>query len=88
MSASIGRGTGNVRGHQCPRAGRTWGWHDDMVPPGDHQWPAESCTGEVVDTAAVDREELRTPCKRVAELEPEKDILRKAAAYLANEMSR
>ncbi|MDQ3576107.1 MAG: transposase [Actinomycetota bacterium] len=37
-------------------------------------------------SSAADRDGLRTLCKRVAELELEKDILRKAAAYFAQEM--
>jgi transposase len=39
-------------------------------------------------SSAADQAELRTLRKRVAELELEKDILRKAAAYFAQEMGR
>ena len=43
-------------------------------------------SGEQV--SASEREELRRLRRKVAELELEKDILRKAAAYFANEMGR
>lgn len=40
------------------------------------------------EVSASEREELRRLRRRVAELETEKDILRKAAAYFAKEMGR
>lgn len=47
---------------------------------------ADGSAGEQVN--AVEREELNRLRKRVAELELEKDILRKVAAYFAKEMGR
>ncbi len=44
--------------------------------------------GRVDEVSADEREELRRLRKKVAELELEKEILRKAAAYFAKEMGR
>jgi transposase len=44
--------------------------------------------GRVEEVSVDEREELRRLRKKVAELELEKEILRKAAAYFAKEMGR
>jgi transposase len=49
---------------------------------------AEQGAADGGEVTAGEREELRRLRKKVAELELEKDILRKAAAYFAKEMGR
>jgi transposase len=54
-------------------------WVNNATP--DHAMPASSAN-------SAEQQELRELRKRVAELELEKEILRKAAAYFAKEMGR
>jgi transposase len=49
---------------------------------------AERTDGALVEVSPSEREELARLRKKVAELELEKEILRKAAAYFAKEMGR
>jgi transposase len=44
--------------------------------------------GDATELSGTERDELRRLRRKVAELEMEKDILRKAAAYFAKEMGR
>lgn len=48
----------------------------------------ETTAGQVEEISPSERAELRRLRKKVAELELEKDILRKAAQYFAKEMGR
>ena len=49
---------------------------------------ADGARGRPEEISANEREELRRLRRKVAELELEKDILRRAAAYFAKEMGR